>query len=250
MDINDFLFEYDSADLKFNALQYRKGAKITGHFGLTEGYRVVDNKVVWDSCRIHSGTDRSYHNKTGLNIILTPFNFNRTEFHDYGNENPYGSVIRLFNDNYGFEMRIMHMYPEQILPSVLNVLKNKGAIQHNTVIGKAGDYGLFSGKHTHTEFISIQESCPVFDDILELKYREDAFIPYTDQHILSFYRQQPYWKDERRDTNILNDFKAQVKKRKIKNNMLNDYSYCYSDWYYGYDGYHTRYSSEKLFNGL
>lgn len=248
--LNDFLFEYDSGDLKFNSLQYRKGAKITAPFGITEGFQIIDEKVVFGKIpRIHSGVDRSYHNKAGLNIILSPFTFNRSEFHDYGNDNEYGSVIRLFNDDYEFEMRIMHVSPETIESSVLNILNNKGAIKYNTIIGEAGEYGLFSGKHTHTEIVSLSENSQVLDDLLELKYREDAFLPYTKEHILFTYRTFDYWKDERRDSLILSDFEKQKTKRHIKDNLLNDYSYTYKDWYSGWE-YRTRYSSEKLFNGL
>ena len=248
--LNDFLFEYDSDDFKFNALQYRKGAKITGHFGLTEGYRKTDTgKMVWDTVRIHSGTDRSYHGTNDVNVVVSPFSFNRSEFHDYGENHVYGSVIRLFNDDYGFEMRIIHMYPTEIESTVLTLLKEGRAIKYNTIIGKAGDYGIFSGRHTHTEFVSMDEQCKVVDDLLELKFREDAFLPYTEEEIISIYQSTEFWKDERRSTLIIDNFKKQLEKRHIRGNMLNDYSYFYKDWYSG-NAYRTRYSSEELFNNL
>ncbi len=254
----DFLKEYDSGDLKFNNLQYRKGAKITGSFGLSEGYRFIDNKMIFDTCRIHSGIDRGTKSSSGINTIIAPFDFDKAEFHDYGEDNPYGSVVRLFNYTYGFEMRIMHIFPNELDHQFKYLVANGFKIPRNTLIGKAGDYGKSAGRHTHTELVSLDKSCIVFDDILEAKYREHAFLPYDKDFVIAFYKQQSYWKDERRHSIwkderrhsiILEDFKQQLEKRHIKDNMLNSFSYHYKDWYSG-NKYRTRYSSERLLNGL
>ncbi len=245
-----FLKEYDSGDLKFNSLQYRKGASVTGKFGLSEGYRFIDNKMIFDICRIHSGIDRSFHGTNGVNTVISPFDFQRATFIDYGEDHVYGSMLRLFNDEYGFEMRIVHIYPSELTPEFKSLLDNESTIPRNIIIGKAGSYGsASSGRHTHTEFLSQQDgSCKIFDDLLEMKYREHAFIPYENDYVLDFYRTQDFWKEERRDSNILLSFKAEMKKRKIENGMLNGFSYYYFDWYN--QALTTRYSSELLFNGL
>ena len=244
-----FLEEYDdNNNLGFDTLQYRKGARVTGKFGLSEGYRVVDGKITWGDVRIHSGVDRSFHGTNDINTVIAPFNFDSSWFKFYGDDHVYGTVLRLFNKEYGFEMRIIHMKESEFSSQFRYLLANGFKIPRNTVIGKAGNEGRFNGKHTHTELISFEKSCLVFDDILELKYREDAFIPYTKEHVLNFYRKQPYWKNERRDSLIITDYKQQVNKRKIEGGLVNDFSYYFHDWFS--QKLCTRYSSSQLFNGL
>lgn len=242
----EFLEEYNSKDLLFNNTNYRKGARITCSFGLTEGYRIVNGKYHWDSIRIHSGVDRSgkynsRNQKLKENIIIAPFNFDRVEINDYGPDHVYGSLIRLFNEKYGFEMRIVHMNPEDIQ------IEQGDFIRENTVIGPAGNYGSASdGAHTHTEFMSLKNTNIVFDDILNTLYGSISEKEYTDIEIFNIYRTAQYFRDSSPE-DILKHYKELKEKRKIVG-TCNKFRYTYRDWFLGTVA--TRYSSELLFNKL
>ena len=244
-----FLTDYDSGDYKFNGLQYRNGAKITSHFGLEQGYTINSKgRFVWNSCRIHSGTDRSSRNSYGVNVVIAPFNFTRSEYIDYGKDHVYGAMLRLFNDVYGFEMRIVHMSPKDLSSDIKEKLLLGKAISKGTHLGHCGNYGKSDGKHTHTEFLSMDKTCIVFDEILFASHGNVVNNNYSNEEVIEFYKHQSFWRSST-DKEILDDWKSQIEKRRILYGMVNGYRYRYKDWYYGYDE-KTRYSSELLFNGL
>lgn len=238
-----FLDEYDSGDLEFNTLKYRQGSPITAHFGLGDGYRFDNGEWKWDTVRIHTGVDR------GRGKVYSPFTFTRSEFYNWGEDHDYGSMVRLFQDYYGFEMRITHMNPKMdIVPDILIKLKNGQSIEHDTYIGVAGNYGKSDGAHTHTEIVSIQEDCPIFNVLLHKKYGQEAFNNYDDDYVLNFYSQKDYWKDK--DTQeIFNHYDNLKMKYRINGMLCNRYQFQFKDWFYDMQT-RTRYSSELLFNGL
>lgn len=239
---SEFLERYDSGNLEFNNLQYRAGSPITTHFSLSKGYRYEDGKWYWDTVRIHTGVDR------GAGKVISPFDFNRSYIYDWGPEHDYGSMIRLINDTYEFEMRIAHMNPqEDIEPEVLQKLKNEEPILRNTYLGLAGNYGKSDGNHTHTEVVSTKENCPIFNKLLHQKYGQDVFNNYEDDYILSFYSKQDYWKDKPTDE-IFEHYDHLKNKYRISG-LINQYQFQFKDWFYDMQ-IRTRYSSELLFNGL
>lgn len=244
--LDRFLTKYNAKDLLFNNTNYRKGARITCSFGLAEGYRKINGAYHWDSIRLHSGVDRSgKYNSRDLplkeNVVIAPFDFNRCEVHDYGKDHVYGTMTRLFNDEYGFEMRIVHMLPSEMK------IKHGQAVPKDTIIGKAGNYGSASdGAHTHTEFVSLKNTCQVFDEILAKHFGSLTEKEYTDIEIFNIYRSAAYFKDLNPE-DILEHYQELKTKRNVVG-ACNRYKYVYRDWYA--KSVVTRYSSELLFNGL
>lgn len=244
-----FLKEYDNGELYFPVL-YRKGAPITCRFGIAEGYRVVDGEAIWDSVRLHTGVDRGATNKAKENVVYTPFDFDRSEFHHYGSNHVYGSMIRLFNETYGFEMRIIHMNPESDISSnVLPLLESGKGLPRNTLLGKAGNYGFSYGAHTHTEIVSVDEKSTVLDEVLWLQYGMNAGVSYEEDRsaICDMYREFEYWQ-AKSDNQIFAHFMDQLEKRRVVG-TVNDYKMEFKDWYSNYL-IRTRYSSARLFNGM
>jgi len=254
---NDFLNEYNpSKDLKFNDIVYRKGAIITGSFGLEEGFKKdKDGKMTWGYARHHTGVDRAggnvqqVGNKLIADGVVVPFNFNRSSIVDYG-DTSYGTLISLFNDKYQFEFRIAHMSPFKqgtnagILPDIMKILKSKGPIKRGTVLGSAGNYGDSTGAHTHTEIKSLDESCEVFEILLYELYGDDSLVEYTNDEIISIYKKYKQFKDAN-NSKILLDYNTLKKEKRII--FLNKYKCIYIDFD---NTIKTRYSSEKLFNRL
>lgn len=246
----EFLKEYDTENLEFNKLKYRQGARISCSFGLSEGYKFINDKFYWGYVRIHSGVDRSgifnIRSEQIDNVVYAPFNFERSEINDYGPTHVYGSLIRLFSDKHEFEMRIVHMNPKEIPASVLYKLQNGMPIERDTLIGKSGNYGKSDGEHTHTEFVSYQLNNEIFDEILYEKYSSAIELSYQIGELLEFYSNQPAFRNASKQK-ITEDFDAQKLKRNISD-LINKYKYRYRDWFYGKTV--SRYSSEHLFNGL
>ena len=246
-----FMKEYDSGSFEFNDLDYRKGAKNTCSFGVSEGYKVINNKMEWGYVRLHTGVDRAggrlYEFKDGTTAkdpVISPFNFNRSAITDYDNKG-YGSLVQLFNDEYGFEMRIAHMNPDtDFIPWSLNRIKAGLDFGKSWVIGSAGTYGASSGDHTHTEFLSQDGSCEVFDILLEEKYGDRALKEYTSSEIIRQYKKQYHFKNETNST-ILKDW-AGVKDYRGAS-FVNKYKYRFQN---KWGGRFTRYASNLLFNGL
>jgi len=251
MNIDDFLKEYSPYDLNFNKVDYRRGARITGHLGLEEGYTVQpDKSIKFDTVRIHTGVDRSgiygNHGQHIENLVVCPFNFNRSSRIYYGPNTSYGNLIQLFNDDYGFEMRIAHMNPQSdIVPEILKQLNAKSAIKRGDVLGRAGNFGISGGLHTHTEFISIGETCKIFDDLLFKKFGEEVFKEYSQIEVLKMYQNKELWIGK-----PAKDIFAHYEKIKLDRGIISMSKYKYQYKEAGTNAIRTRYSSEFLFNGL
>lgn len=248
---DQFMAEYGDEGFKFANLQYRKGATTTGEFGISEGYRIENGKMEWGYVRLHTGVDRagggsesfSWSDSPVRDIVKSPFDFNRSHFIYYGDKS-YGTLSQLFNDKYGFEMRIAHMAPSDFIPWTLKQIKAGAHVGKNYVIGSAGTFGASSGEHTHTEFLSIDEACEPFEILLEEKYGDKVHKEYSPAEIIRAYRKYRHFKDAR-DKDILRDWEEVKKKRKAY--FANKYLYRYVDWR---GDVRTRYSSQLLFNGL
>jgi hypothetical protein len=252
--IDKFLSQYDvNQNLGFDSIKYRAGAQFTCPFGLTDGYRIVRGNFVWDTIRIHTGTDRAANrNANGWfikNIIYSPFDFNYTEIHDYGSDHVYGSLIRLFNKEIGFIFEIIHCKQlKDLKPEIFDKLKSNEPIEKNTVLGKAGNYGSASnGAHTHTNIVSMDRSNKIFDEILQRKYGNDSIFDYKEEEILSIFRSKPRFENES-DRSILKKYnKLKDEKRSV--GIFNKYRYEFRDWFSNWR-IRTRYSSQFLFNGV
>ncbi len=246
--INQFLKEYDINDnLGFDNLKYRTGAPITSRFGLVTGYeKKEDGSYDWSTIRHHTGVDRSWGEDGS---VYSPFYFNRSEFHEYGSDHIYGSLIRLFNDEYGFEMRIVHMHPKKDIDSTAyHLFLNSSSIEKNTYLGKCGTYGsASSGEHTHTEIISQSEDNEIFNSILYRKYGKPIYNNYTEHYVINLYKSKEKFKNYS-NKEILDTYNSLIQKRRVVG-LINDYMYQYKDWFYDMKK-RTRYSSAKLFNGL
>lgn len=247
-----FIKEYGDSDLKFPDLQFRKGAPITCEFGISNGFKYINNKMEWGYVRLHTGVDRgggaseSFDWSDGPieNIVKSPFNFEESNFIDYGNKG-YGTLVMLFNLKYGFEMRIAHMDPKKDFVSwTLKQLKNGNKIGRNWVLGSAGTYGASSGIHTHTEFKSLDEMCEPFEILLQEKFGTKVKKEFSSADVVRLYRKQHHFKNASED-DILDDWQEVKKHRGAI--FVNKYLYRFVD----FDGkIKTRYSSELLFNGL
>jgi len=231
-----FIKEYDEGNLKFNSVPFRPKANLTGAFGISEGYRYYvkgtnrlwtakDAKskrdMRWGYVRPHFGVDRSrakpYTMKNGTiinDVVISPFNFNRSSIINYGDYS-YGTLTSLWNDEYQFEFRIAHMNPNKdIFPWSFERLKNKGSFNQGWILGSAGTYGYSSGPHTHTEVKSYDESCEVFDILIEEIGGDKALNEYTPTQIIKEYKKYEHFKDASNKV-IFDDWNTWKKKKKI-----------------------------------
>lgn len=257
----EFIKEYNpSNDLKFDEILFRRGAQVTGVFGLDNGFkRDEKGQMSWGYVRDHTGVDRAGggSRKTDgqliQDVVEVPFNFNRSSIVEYG-DTSYGTLISLFNDKYQFEFRIAHMNPDQkkrkgnekgpIIKWSLDRLKRKQSFGQNWVLGSAGTIGDSSGAHTHTEIKSLDESCEVFEILLFELFNEDGLREYSSDEVIELYRLQSKYKNAPSDI-ILKDFNLLRKEKKII--FMNKYKTQYVDWD---NKVKTRYASNLLFNGL
>lgn len=249
--MKSFIEEYDDGNLNFNTTEYRQGARVTCPFGLAEGYSFdKDGQIQFDTVRIHTGVDRSgLYNSKGQsirNVVYSPFDFNRSSAIHYGPKISYGYLIQLFNDDYGFEMRIAHMNPNKdVLPTIKTILERGGPIKRNEFLGQSGEYGISGGLHTHTEFISQGMTCQTFDDLLYTKYQDFARLEYSDVQILQTYQNKVKWIGK-----PLKDMKVHMLMMKQDKGIsfFNKFKFTYIDP--NSKVVRTRYSSELLFDGL
>lgn len=263
-----FVNEYDDGSYKFNSVPFRPGAVFTGQFGISEGYRyyvkgtnrlwdnsqpVSKREMRWGYARPHMGVDRaranSYtmkSNETVNDVVKSPFNFNRSQIIDYGDYS-YGTLTSLFNDKYQFEFRIAHMNPKKdILKWSLNRLKVKGSFEQGWILGNAGTYGYSSGAHTHTEVKSYDETCEVFDILLEGIHGEKTNKEYSTSQIVKEYKKYQHFTNAS-TKEILEDWGAWKKKKKII--FANQYKITRIDPIDG-KSLKTWYSTYHLFNKL
>lgn len=250
----DLIKEFDSNNnYQFDAIKYRQGASITCPFGLAEGYnKDKTGKLIWDTVRIHTGVDRGIHDKNGnkiVNIIFNPFDANVVIQHVYSERHYYGSLLRLFVFDYGFEIRIAHIYPNEFEATFKKKLDKYEFIPKNIVIGQCGDFGDSSGRHTHTEIVSLESTCPVLESILAEQYK-DWNKQYSDEEIISFYKTRSAWM-KKKPEDMLQHYNDIVKPSRLiyTGHLCNKYKHEFLD-IYNNKQVRTRYSSELLFGGM
>jgi hypothetical protein len=236
-------------------LVFRKGAAFTAPFGLADGW---GSKFSPGYVRVHPGVDRAgggsiIHNDITINdIVICPLNFDESDYLYYGPTTSYGTLSIFINRKYGFDLRIGHMNPvKNFIPWSLQQLKSHKPFGQGWILGSAGTYGYSTGAHTHTELISLNDDCDVFEQMLTEKFGEDVNKEYTDEYIISEYKRQataypatsPYvnWTNDQ----IRRDW---ISLKKAKNVVfINKYKYIF----YWTDGkHHTRYATNMVFEGL
>ena len=238
---------YDSFQKEYplDQVNYRKGAAVTCHFNMSEGFRVKpDGNLEWGYVRIHSGVDRAGGGTVGNinDVVMAPFNFERSWIQEFGPVS-YGTLISLLSDKYQFEFRIAHMQPGvNIVPWTYNQIRAGNPVKKDWLIGSAGTYGYSSGNHTHTEIKSLDESCEIFDIHLEQKFGNKIFQEYDMGEVIMFYRNQSYWHDKSEKA-MLQDWAEQKKLKRIIFSNKYLYRCVYVD-----DKVYTWYNTWELFN--
>lgn len=237
----------------FEEFHYRRGAAYTAFFGIAAGW---GENFTPGYVRVHIGVDRArggsitHGQKSITDIVISPMNFDSSNFIDYGNRS-YGSLAFLINRKYGFEMRVAHMDPtKDFIPWSLQQLKLRRAIKKGWYLGSAGTYGYSTAAHTHTELVSHDESSEVLELMLLEKHGDKIYRQYTDERIVDFYKGQarkypntsPYadWSDGQ----ILNDWTNLKARRNIF--FINDYKICF----FWNSRPLTRYATDKTLKGL
>ena len=216
---NMFLMRY--GDLEFKNVRFRPGIRFTVPFGFDD---------VFNNFRIHLGIDRGRRGRTIYdNPIYSPFDIVDVEWReDYGGG--YGSLLRLIT-KYDFEVRIAHI--EEVIPEAL-----KTPIRVGTHIAYAGNKGMSTAIHTHTEIISLSNKATILEKVLSDKHGEKALTDfYTQQDATDFIQEKNIQEDP------VEAFESQTARRRISN--LNQYLCRRVD-------YHTRnevtfYNSRALF---
>jgi len=245
--------QFLSENGNFENFHYRKGAAFTSNFGIEAGW---GDNFTPGYVRIHHGVDRAEggsittRSKTINDIVMSPMNFDSSGFINYGNKG-YGSLIFLTSKRYQFDMRIAHMNPHKdFIPWSLQQFKSKRPFDQDWYIGSAGSYGYSTAAHTHTELVSHDELCEVFELMMLERFGEEIYKQYTDQEIVSFYRKQatsypnssPYvhWSDGQ----ILQDWTNLRAKKNIF--LINSFKSCF---FWNGKPY-TKYATNKVLQGL
>jgi len=235
-------------------ITYRKGASFTADFGISEGW---GENFAPGYIRIHPGVDRArggsivHDGKTINDVVISPFNFDSSDYYLYGPKASYGFLVILKSTKYNFDFRIAHMNPNNsFVPWSLQQIKAKKAFGKNWILGSAGTYGYSTGAHTHTEMISMGDHSDLLEQLLINQFGDDINKEYTDEFIIGEYRKQgvahpktsPYikWTDDQ----IRKDWITQKKNKNVI--FINQYKYIYS---VGSKTY-TRYATNKVFKGL
>lgn len=230
--MSNFKQKYNYKTPYDNTINYYPGRKFTSEFGLVPGPRINKDGTYdmknWDSMYIHTGIDRGTK-LVSKNIVYAPFNFDKATFTDFKGEG-YGSLLSLINSEYDFEFRIAHMLPKNVLI--------KDMYKEGEEVGIAGNYGIGTAAHLHSEIISLSSTCKVLDDLLDEFYTDNKW--FDDQSIIKIYKEG--CKLYKTDGEILTHFNKERKRRRV--NKINKYKYTYLDGEFE----RTRYSTRLLFN--
>lgn len=249
-----FRAQYDpGCDLSFDGVRFRAGAPFSvSHdgtptvFGLSEGYRMVSGQLHWGFVRFHLGTDRA------PGPVVVPFSCERTRLEDDGGM-VYGSLLRMICDSWGFEVRVAHMDPKaDIHPEVLEAVLQHAPLPAGRDLGVAGHYGISSGasadasRHTHTEIVSIGKTCPLLDELLELRWPTEGMREYEAGEILAAHQDRAMYRYV--TPQVIWDAWAQERKAKGITWASRFRAVFAQDRHSGHEV--TRYSSALLFNGM
>lgn len=211
--LDHWISRYGLGGTAFAGVCYRPGAMLTEPFGLGNGYRLVNGLPQFGWARIHTGCDRT-HGRSGDGVFV-PLPCDASAIVDYQGQG-YGSLIRLISQEWGYEIRIAHMHPvEDVLPEVREILELRRAVPIGTRLGRAGRYGLGTGRHTHTELVAWGAGADMMLDLAERLFKKQAFVEETDAEVLAIYRGLEHWKPAT-DEACLEDYRAQRAHRGIE----------------------------------
>ena len=266
--LEDFLAQYDpTGGYRFDPVRYRpmaawgKGPSgIELSFGLTEGYRRIEPgkpDLEWGWARIHTGEDRS--GASPDDGVYVPFEFDRiAAHHDETTRAVYGMQLRLISDRWGFEVRVAHMHPTDDLdPKIARMIASGIVPAMGTRLGRAGFYGVGSGRHTHTEIVSAgRKTSDLLDELLAKRYPADAARPYTFSEVATIYYRYEHTKgialealhedhDGPMRQRLMDDYARLCRERSVV--WANRFKHVFLDPYSG-GAERTRYSSRLLFS--
>ncbi|MBU1081607.1 MAG: hypothetical protein KKB59_14080 [Spirochaetes bacterium] len=155
--------------LDFPAVKFRVGAAFTCDFGLDGTF---------DELRLHAAVDR------GPGPVYSPFRGMATFKKDYPER--FGNLFTL-STPYGFDIRIGHF--EEIDEPVMHMIRAGYPIHAGMYLGEAGRAGKVAGadgRHTHTEIVSQERTCPALDLVLEKKIGLGYADPYADAEVVEY----------------------------------------------------------------
>ncbi len=182
----------------FDNVKFRPGAVFTSEFGLTERYKVINDKVVWGYPGIHKGIDRGGSRlENRKNPIYCPFDFGSSGYKDWKGRYV-GTDVYLYS-KYGFRLRVCHMWPDEI--KTLDQLTSGYAVSAGTLLGPIGSCGFSTAAHSHVEVESWGfngewvETCEVLDEVLLEKFGSVANQDITHNEIMEIYGNCEHTKD-------------------------------------------------------
>jgi len=152
--LSRFLKEYGG--IEFTTVKFRPGQAFTTGFG-------YDN--TFNAFRLHNAIDRGNKGK-GNNPIYAPFNCYASWMPNYSPA--FGTLLVLRSPEWGFEVRIAHM--EDIEEALKHSVAIKRQIRAGALLGQAGNAGMSTGIHTHTEVVSSRNTNELLDEIITEKY--------------------------------------------------------------------------------
>ena len=215
---------------------------IKQNFGLTKGFTNREGKLEIDSIRLHSGTDYLSDDNT----IYSTFDFHLVTYKDYGATSAYGGVLRLFNFEYGFELRIFHINPNDLSSDSKKSIANQSMIKKGSKLCVTSAYGTTTSNHSHIMLVSLDETCPLFESIISntFEYKKEEYDKdYSVEEIEQAYRELPKYKNVDIEM-ILLHFES-IKKKKRITGICNRFKYQGIDYYSNKEV--TFYSFDHLF---
>lgn len=222
--LDHWLVRHGLGGLELRNVTYRPGATMTCGFGVANGYRIVDGELQFGWARIHTGVDRA--GARSGDIVVCPLPNDWTQIVNYRGEG-YGALLRLVSQEWQYELRIAHMHPTQdIEPSVLDLLERGQPLPVSSRIGRAGEYGVGKGRHTHTELVAWGAGSDMFAELAERLYGMSVHDHETERDVLDTYRGLPNWR-QATDQERLADYAAQRTLRGIT--WSNRYMHRYTD---------------------
>lgn len=222
--LDHWLARNDLGGIGLRNVKFRPSAVLTCPFGVAEGYRMVDGLPQFGWARIHTGADRA-----GAQYgdgVFVPLPHDASTLVDYHGEG-YGSLIRLTSQEWEYELRIAHMHPaEDILPEARDLLDAHQPLPRGMRIGKAGRYGVGSGRHSHGELVAWSGGAEMFIELAWRLHGDAVHMHETDREVLDVYRGLPRWR-EATDEERLTDYAAQRTLRGIE--WSNRFRHVYTD---------------------
>lgn len=219
-------------------VKFRVGARHTTPFGLDDTFR-EDGRPL----RIHAATDRGtvLGNSRSYDVYL-PFDVQRAVYFA-SPKTGFGFILRLFIADADFEMRVMHMRPDDFNKHAKDRISRGKPLKAGTHLGSAGNAGISvgaGGEHTHTELVSINEKSMILEALTRELACEDMDVDFARREVEKWTASKSFNK------NLYREYK---KEREARNVHLFNNAVCRRIDYLT-DKRQTFYNSDLVFNGL